>query len=121
MLVFMSVVSILLLAALGATIYILKGIYAGAQSLAGECRDLKEAKAAADKRLMEIMEALGRAEGERDVTKSALQEVKCRFGLVKKSLNTTIEGIRGKNFKSKKETLERSKHFKQLIKLLDSL
>jgi len=50
-----------------------------------------------------------------------LNEVKSRWGLIRKGAQQTVEALRGRGFKSKKESLERSKPFRQLEAMVANL
>jgi len=71
--------------------------------------------------LMAVRRYSGNIEAELKAVKDQLQEAKCGLGLIKKNLKATVEYLRGRNFRSKKEALEHSKPFKQFCKTLDSL
>ena len=116
-----GILVLLLLGALALTIKLLKDVERGSRCQHVEITVLNETIDQLDKDLAERLGEVGELQDEVEMAQEALQDSKCRFGLLRKYLKATVEALQGRNFRSKREALERNKHFKQLEKNLKSL
>jgi chromosome segregation ATPase len=60
-------------------------------------------------------------EQELSTGRDELQEAKSKFGILRKNLSLTLDDIRGKGFRNKSGSIERSKQFRHLRDTLEKL